>query len=125
MKLAMQLRNAEAEQFRALANGGKMRFYTVPVPATADSAASGTLLGEATFGGSLFATASGGVTAAGSTPTGTVSTAGTVAWARILDASNQTVADLVAATDFTANKYAFLAGETITVTEIYYFRPGG
>lgn len=83
MKLSNEAANAAADAVAVLLNSGKLRFYTGSAPATADAAASGTLLAELTYAVDAFGNPSAGVsTAAAITSDSSADATGTAGYAR-------------------------------------------
>src|SRR5438874_8686305 len=78
--------NASANAVTALLNGGTIRIYTAPQPASADVAiTTQTLLASPTLGNPAFAAAVAGVsTAAAVTADPSAAASGTAAWARFV-----------------------------------------
>jgi hypothetical protein len=76
------------------AAAGKIRFYSGAQPASANDAASGTLLAESALPDPAWGAAVNGVKTLNDPVSDTVDTAGTVGWARILDSNNVTVLDV-------------------------------
>src|SRR5439155_785437 len=78
--------NASADAVTALLNGGTIRIYTAPQPATADTAiTTQTLLASPTFGSPAFAAAVAGVSTANAiTADPSASASGTANWARFV-----------------------------------------
>lgn len=85
LKRAIITRNAAGDAEASLANDGYIRIYSGTVPATPETAASGTLLAELRFSATAFGSASGGViTANAITSDSNANATGTAGWARIL-----------------------------------------
>lgn len=119
-------RNAEADAWAALLNGGTAAFYSGSQPAGPDSSATGTLIGTQTFGNPAFAAASGGTVVANPAAIGTVTTAGSPGYVRLKTSGGSTVADMSCATsgaDATINKTSFAFGEAIALISLTYTRP--
>lgn len=126
LKLSTIARNAEADAWAALLNGGTAAFYSGSQPASADSAATGTLIGTQTLGNPAFAAASAGTVTANPAAVGTVSTAGSPGYVRLKTAADATVADFscgVSGADATINKATFAAGDQIVLIALAYSRP--
>src|SRR5947208_234930 len=87
--------NASADAVTALLNGGTIRIYTAPQPATADTAiTTQTLLASPTFGSPAFAAAVAGVSTANAiTADPSASASGTANWARFVTSGGATVYD--------------------------------
>jgi hypothetical protein len=85
LKRAIITRNAAGNAEAALANDGYVRVYSGTVPATPETAASGTLLAELRFSATAFGSASGGIfTANAITSDSNANNSGTAGWARVL-----------------------------------------
>lgn len=126
LKLSTAARNAEADAWAALLNGGSAVFYSGSQPASADSAATGTLIGTQTLGNPAFAAASSGTVTANPAAVGTVSTAGSPGYVRLKTSGGTTVADMSCGTsgaDATINKASFAIGEAIVLVALSYTRP--
>jgi hypothetical protein len=99
LRLAVPARNAVVAALTALmdadAGGGTVKVYTGAIVATPETAPSGTLLATFTFDPVSFGAPVNGSAALDATPTlDTVGVAaGTAGWARIADASGDTVMD--------------------------------
>lgn len=96
-RLATATRNALADAAAARVDAGPaagtIKIYTGAQPATADAAASGTLLATVTLGDPAFSPASGG-TAPGADPAAVTPVAsGTAGWFRMADSTGATVLD--------------------------------
>lgn len=125
-RLAMAARNAEADAWAALLNGGSASFYSGSQPASADSSATGTLIGTQTLANPAFGSASSGTVTANPAAVGTVSTAGSPGYVRLKTSGGTTVADMSCATsgaDATINKSSFSLGEAIVLIALSYTRP--
>jgi hypothetical protein len=120
--------NAENDALGALADTGYLRIYTASRPATADAAATGTLLAELRFGADAFATSvSGVITANAITPDSSADNGGTAAWFRVLQ-SNGTTALWdgevgTSASDLILNSVTIGAGATVSVTALTHTIP--
>lgn len=114
-------RNAANDARLALANGGTIEIRSGTQPATADTAASGTLLATLTLPTPAFAASVNGVADIDADPdletTGAAD--GTAGWARVKGSGGATVFDGSVATsggDFTINSTAITTGGTVTLT---------
>lgn len=72
---------------------GKIRIYTGSQPASANDAATGTLLAEVTLQDPAFGAASSGVATLSDPAAVTAGATGTAGWFRMLDSDNNTVLD--------------------------------
>jgi hypothetical protein len=128
-------RNAAADAVVDLmdagAAAGKIRIYTGAQPASANDAASGTLLVEIATADPAFGAAATGAAALASTPRSAAAVAaGTAGWFRMLDSNNNTVADgSVTATggggDLTLDNTSIASGQTVNITSLTYTQPAG
>lgn len=121
--------DAWVDRFDAGSGAGKIRIYSGTQPASANDAASGTLLAEITLNDPAFGSASAGAATIDSDPalTDTVDITGTAGWWRGLDSDNNTVCDgsitatggggdlTLASTSLTASGTVTVAGGTLTV----------
>lgn len=120
--------NAENDALAALANSGKIRIYTTPRPANADTAASGTLLAELTFGVTAFgASVDGVITANAITPDSSADNGGTAAWFRVLKSDGTTAlwdGEVGTATsDLILNSVTIGAGAQVSITALTHTIP--
>lgn len=84
-------RNAELDALAPLANNGYIRIYSGSIPATPETAASGTLLAELRFGATAFgAAASGVITANAITQDSSANNTGTAGYYRALQSDGTT-----------------------------------
>jgi hypothetical protein len=92
--LAAATANSIADAVAARCDGGTIQIRDGAQPATADTAASGTLLATCAFGSPAFLPAVAGVaTAHAITQDASADASGTAAWFRILDSTGATVMD--------------------------------
>lgn len=125
-RLALAARNAEADAFASLLDGGTASFYSGAQPATPETAASGTLIGTQTLANPAFGAASSGVITANAAAVGTVSTGGSPGWVRLKTAGGTAVADFTCGTsgaDATINKATFATSDAIVLIALTYSRP--
>lgn len=114
--------NAAVDLLDAGTGAGIIRIYTGSQPASANDAASGTLLGTLTCSDPAFGNASTGVATASAITSDTSADAtGTAGWFRALDSDANTVLDgSITATggggDMTLDSVSIVAGGTIAVT---------
>ncbi len=114
--------NAEATAVVALLNGGKLRLYTGTQPATADTAAAGTLLAELTFANpAISGSPSAGVaTLAALTADGSANADGTPTWFRALKSDDTPVFDgtvgLVSGYDCIIDAVPIVAATSVSCT---------
>lgn len=94
LRLATGSRNAAVDGVAARANGGKIRIYTGSQPASADDAATGTLLVEFDLQNPAFGAASNGQASLAGVPIqATAGASGTAGWFRMLTSGGGTVLD--------------------------------
>jgi hypothetical protein len=125
LKTSIAARNAEADAWAALLNGGSAAFYSGSQPSTADSAATGTLIATQTFGNPAFGASSSGTVTANPAAVGAVVSAGSPGYVRLKTSAGATVADMSCATsgaDATINKASFAIGEAIVLIGLTYTR---
>jgi hypothetical protein len=113
--------NANFDRADAGAGPGTIKIYSGTQPATADTAASGTLLATFTLADPGFAPAASGVKDLDADPdiSTTAAATGTAGWARCADSDGNTVFDGSVATsggDFTINTTSLTSGQTVTLT---------
>lgn len=139
VRLSTGLRNAAIDGGigAAFDTTGRINVYTGAQPASADTAASGTLLGTLTMSADAFAAATGGAAAINAVTSDTSAdasgTAGYVRFYRTGDtapgsAGNGTTdrrLDLLIGTDITIDNAAIVAGGTISMTSYTITQPTG
>lgn len=112
--------NAVVDLIDADAATGSLQLRTGSQPASANNAATGTLLAEFTLPFPAFGNAVAGVATLLGVPISTTGlAAGTAGWFRVLDDSGDTVFDGAAATsgsEFNLNTLTVSIGSTITIT---------
>jgi hypothetical protein len=125
VRIATTVRNTIANAIWTAADAGPaaatMKIYTGAQPATADTAAAGTLLATVAMTDPSFTTASGGTITAGDPPAVTGAAAGTAGWFRLADSTGATVMDgSVTATggggDLTLSTTTISVGVTVDIT---------
>lgn len=125
VRLPTASRNAAADAIvdraDAGAAAGKLRIYTGAQPASANDAASGTLLADVTLVDPAFGNAATGVATLADPGAVTGSAAGNAGWFRILDSDLNTVMDgSVTATggggDLTLSNISIASGQTVDIT---------
>jgi hypothetical protein len=129
-RITTAARNAAADAVVDLVDGGagagKLRIYTGSQPATADTAASGTLLVDIALADPAFGTASSGAAALAGTPrSNTASAAGTAGWFRVLDSNNVAVFDGAIGVELTLDNNSIASGQTVNITSLTYTQPAG
>jgi hypothetical protein len=135
VRLPTASRNAGANAIGDLTDAGPaagtLQIRTGAQPASANDAASGTLLVTFTMADPAFGAASTGVKTAASVPrTATGAAAGTAGWARLLDSTGATVLDgSVTATggggDITMDTTTVSVGLTVNLTGLTLTMPAG
>ena len=121
MNTAIATRNAENNATAALYNGGTLEWRTGAMPATPETADSGTLLATNTCAATAFgAAANGTITYNPDTPNTQVAT-GNIGYCRAKDSAGNVIDDLTVTVtggggDVEVDKLAVAAGEKVTVT---------
>lgn len=121
--------NASANAIAALLNNGYARIYTGTQPATADTAASGTLLAELRFATTAFSTAASGViTAAAITPEDSALATGTATWFRTLKSDGVAAVydddvGLTTSVGLQLGSVAISSGAEVSITSLTYTVP--
>lgn len=121
VRLSASLANALADQIDStLGNAGTIKIYTGSQPATADTAASGTLLATFTLGSPGFGSASGGVITLSGTPlTVAAAATGTAGWFRMATSGAAAVLDGSVGTSgnqINLNTTSITSGVNVTIT---------
>ncbi len=123
VRLAVALANTLADAIDAAVNtggAGTIKIYTGSQPATADIAASGTLLATFTLDNPGFGTASGGTVTLNGTPrTVAASNTGTAGWFRIASGGGSTILDGSVGTSgnqINLNTTSITSGVNVTIT---------
>ncbi len=113
--------DAEYDRVDAGAAAGTIELRTGSQPATADTAATGTLLATFTLADPAFSAASGGVKDLDADPdlVATAANAGTAGWARAKDSNGNAVFDGsvgTSGTDYIINSTAITVGQEVKIT---------
>lgn len=110
--------DATAARFDAGAGAATIEIRTGSQPATAETAATGTLLATLTFADPAWAAASNGVAALDATPviSGTGVAAGTAGWFRVKDSNGNTVIDGAVGSELTLDNAVIAIGQTVNIT---------
>jgi len=125
IRVAVAARNAGLDtiynRVDAGAAAGTIKVYSGSQPATADTAASGTLLATFTLADPAFSAAASGVKDLDADPdlSTTAAATGTAGWARCADSDGVTVFDGsvgTSATDYIINTTSVTSGQTVTLT---------
>ncbi|WP_432112849.1 hypothetical protein [Streptomyces sp. S1] len=121
VRLSASLANTLADAVdTALGNAGTIKVYTGSQPATADTAASGTLLATFTLGSPGFGNASGGVITLSGTPlTVAAAATGTAGWFRMATSGGSTILDGSVGTSgnqINLNTTSITSGVNVTIT---------
>lgn len=121
VRLSASLANTLADAIdTALGNAGTIKIYTGTQPATADTAASGTLLATFTLGSPGFGAASGGVITLSGTPlTVAASNTGTAGWFRMATSGGSSILDGSVGTSgnqINLNTTSITSGVNVTIT---------
>lgn len=123
--------NAAVDLIDAGPGAGTVQIRTGGQPATAGTAATGTLLGTLTLSDPAFADAVNGVATAGAiTGDSSADATGTAGWYRVLDSTGATVMDGAISEaggggDMILDKTAIVQGGTISVTSWTVTQPAG
>lgn len=121
--------NAQASATGALCNNGYLRLYGAPRPASADDAATGTLLGELRFAATAFGSPSSGVIAANPMlPEDSALDSGDAAWFRALSSDGTTAVfdgnAGIGDTNLILPTVTISAGLRIEIDSLTYTQPG-
>jgi hypothetical protein len=116
-------RNAELDALAPLANNGYIRIYSGGIPATPETAASGTLLAELRFNATAFGAAAAGViTANAITQDGSADNTGTAGYYRALQSNGTTAlwdgTVSTAGADLNLNSTSISAGVIVTISSL-------
>ncbi|MBP9918726.1 MAG: hypothetical protein KBF43_09085 [Dermatophilaceae bacterium] len=133
-RISTPARNALAQQVQVLVDAGPaagtLKIYTGAQPATADTAASGTLLVTVTLGDPAFgAAAAGTITGADPAAVNAVAT-GTAGWFRVADSTGATVYDGSATAtggggDLQLVTTSITSGQPVDITSLTVTMPAG
>jgi hypothetical protein len=130
-KIAIATRNAGADAKMDRCNGGKLRLYGAPRPASSDDPpGAAVLLAELSFGNPAFGAAVNGVkTANAITGDSAADATGTAVWGRFTTSGGATVADgnagdaSDAPVDIQLNSKAIQIGATVNITSLTWTEP--
>jgi len=93
--MSISARNAQLDALASKFNSGTLECRTGTQPASAEDAATGTLLATITLATTAFPAASGGVLTMNATASsGTVSGSGTITWGRFKESGGATICDV-------------------------------
>ena len=106
-------------------DGGTLYCYTLPRPASAEAAVTGTLLGSVTLPTPALAAAVSGVVAKAGTWAGTGVAAGTVGYGRLVSATGDRRIDLLAGTELLMDDYEVTEDGSFEVTGVAITMPAG
>jgi hypothetical protein len=127
LRLANATRSVAANANFDLLNAGTIQIRTGSQPATADTAASGTLLGTCTFSSTAFGVASSGVKTANSITSDTSADAsGTAAHARLLTSAAAIHSDCTCGTgtgDISFDNSVIVSGGVIAISSMTATQP--
>jgi hypothetical protein len=126
MRINDAQRNRLADSFATSFDGGTLAIYTGTQPATAGTAASGTLLATITLPGTAFGAASAGVASKAGTWTDTVDVSGQAGWGRFVSATGDRRMDVdigQGAGELSLDEDDLVAGGTVTVTTFTITQP--
>lgn len=119
IQYGVTLRNAQLDQIEtSMGTSAVLRIYTGSPPATADSAATGTLLGEIALPSDSFAGASGGSKAKAGTWSDTADATGTAGYFRIWNGSVCVMQGTVGTSgaDLIVDNTSFTTGQAYSIT---------
>lgn len=105
----------------AIGTSALLRIYTGTIPATPDTAASGTLLVTLTCNATAFGTASSGTITANAIPQVDATATGTAGYARLLTSAATTIMDLTVGTsgaDVNINTLSLTTGGPVVVSSM-------
>lgn len=130
VRLATATRNAMVDAWAALANGGTIQVRTGAQPATAETAATGTLLATLAMTTPAFAPAANGSADIDADPDleATAVADGTAGWARVLNSTGGTVFDGsvgTTAADFLINATEITTGGIVRLLSGSITQPAG
>lgn len=115
--LSATARNAMVNAVASILNGGSIQIRTGSQPASAATAATGTLLGTLTLSASAFGSATSGTATANAISDDTSADAtGTAGWFRALNSSGTAVLDGAVGAELTLNTTAVTAGGVLKIT---------
>jgi hypothetical protein len=112
----INLRNVIADAIDVEFSGGTLNIYTGTQPASAGTAATGTLLASITLPSPAFGIAASGAIAKSGTWTDTVDVSGTAGYGRFVSAVSDRRFDVAVVAEITFDNAALVAGGTVTVT---------
>lgn len=115
------LRNAQADALGPFFNGGTLKIYTGAQPASANDAASGSLLATITIPATAFGAAASGIIAKNGTWSAVATGAGTAGWARMASSDGLKIMDLLcaeSAAELIIDNDAVVTGGVVTVTAL-------
>lgn len=129
MTSSLAIRNAQLDAATALLSGGQLRIYSGPVPATVESAATGTLLATLYLGTPAFDPASAALAMSTAIAPEISAAAGTAGWFRLWSAGavaayyDGTITAPGGGGDLQLDSVTIEAGATVTVDTIVLTRP--
>ena len=107
---------------KAVENLTTLKIYTGSQPASANSAASGTLLVTVTV---AWSAAASGVASISGTPSATAVASGTAGWGRFQSSGDTLRMDGAVGSEFTLDNNSIVSGGTVTVTSGQLTQPSG
>ena len=133
VRISSNARNASTDGVVALCNAGSgaavVKIYTGSQPASADTAATGTLLITWTLSDPAFGAAASGTATAASMPKNANAVAsGTAGYARIEDSNGNSIADAdvgTTGTPVTVSSTTIVSGSPYTLDSLSYTQPAG
>ena len=116
-----ELRNGQADALGAFFNGGTLKIYTGGQPASANDAASGSLLATITIPATAFGASASGVIAKSGTWSVVATGTGTAGWARMESSAGARKMDFLcaeSAAELIIDNDAIVTGGVVTVTAL-------
>lgn len=130
MDISLLAGNAAVNAVTALIDAGSppglFKVFTGSMPATPETADSGTLLYSTTFSNPSFGAASSGTATANTITSTTASNTGTAGYWRAYNAAGTCIMQGSVGTsgaDINFNTLSFLSGQTVTITSLTYTQP--
>lgn len=115
------LRNAQADALGPMFNAGTLKIYTGAQPASANDAASGSLLATIVIPATAFGAAASGIIAKNGTWSAVATGTGTAGWARMASSDGLKIMDFLcaeSAADLIIDNDAVVTGGAVTVTAL-------
>lgn len=125
VRVSTNARNTQLSGLRTAFAGGSIVIYTGTQPASANTAASGTLLATITLPSPAFAEPAAGAMAKTGTWSATASGTGTAGYARLVDIGGDVRIDLAVGAEVTMAEADVISGGTVTVNTCTITAPSG